>query len=86
MRHRGPSCGKGSSTGCDRPRTWRDGHHVWHWEDGVPTRLDNLVLSCRRHHSRSHEHRWQIELLPDASVAVTHPDGTVETTTPPRRC
>jgi hypothetical protein len=72
--------------GCDRPSTWCDGHHIWHWEDGGPTRLDNLVLLCRRHHTRVHKRGWHIKLLPDATVEVTSPDGTVETTRPPPRC
>ena len=72
--------------GCDRPASWCDGHHVHHWEDGGPTQLDNLVLLCRRHHTRIHRRGWQIELLPDATVEVTGPDGTVETTRPPPRC
>jgi hypothetical protein len=32
--------------GCDRPVHWCEAHHVWAWEDGGPTRLDNLVLLC----------------------------------------
>jgi hypothetical protein len=40
--------------GCDRPPDWCDGHHIWHWEDGGPTSLDNLVLLCRHHHIEAH--------------------------------
>ena len=29
-------------------------HHVRHWADGGATRLDNLVLLCRRHHRACH--------------------------------
>ncbi|HMC68740.1 MAG TPA: DUF222 domain-containing protein, partial [Mycobacteriales bacterium] len=36
--------------GCDRPATWCDGHHIHWFSRGGPTRLDNLVLLCRRHH------------------------------------
>lgn len=32
-----------------------DAHHVEHWADGGMTRLDNLVLLCRRHHRAVHE-------------------------------
>ncbi len=72
--------------GCDRPASWCDGHHVHHWEDGGATRLDNLVLLCRRHHTRIHKRGWQIKLLPDATVELTRPDGIVEITRPPPRC
>jgi len=40
--------------GCDRPPDWCDGHHLVHWADGGHTRLDNLVLLCRRHHRAVH--------------------------------
>jgi len=29
-------------------------HHVWHWEDGGPTELWNLVLACPFHHRLHH--------------------------------
>ncbi|HET9768137.1 MAG TPA: DUF222 domain-containing protein, partial [Thermoanaerobaculia bacterium] len=32
-----------------------DAHHVEHWADGGRTKLDNLVLLCRRHHRAVHE-------------------------------
>ena len=28
--------------GCDRRPGWCEGHHIWHWEDGGPTSLENL--------------------------------------------
>ena len=39
--------------GCTARRC--DAHHIEHWVDGGPTRLDNLVLLCRRHHRAVHE-------------------------------
>ena len=44
--------------GCTARRC--DAHHVEHWVDGGPTRLDNLVLLCRRHHRLVHEGGFQI--------------------------
>ncbi len=35
--------------GCTAHR-FVDAHHIHHWADGGETRLDNLVLLCRRHH------------------------------------
>ena len=41
---------------CTIPAAWCDAHHVRHWADGGPTRLDNLRLLCRRHHRTAHHH------------------------------
>jgi len=40
---------------CDRPLSWCDAHHLWHWIDGGPTNLNNLALLCRAHHRIVHE-------------------------------
>ena len=48
-------------SGCDRRPSWCDGHHLWHWADGGPTRLENLALLCRPHHRRVHEDGWTLE-------------------------
>ncbi len=42
--------------GCGEPPSRCDAHHVWHWIDGGPTNLDNLVLLCHRHHHFLHQH------------------------------
>jgi hypothetical protein len=69
--------------GCDRKASWCEGHHVvWFTHDG-PTRLDNLVLVCSRHHHLLHKPGWQAKLLPDATFEVTYPDGRVRTSHPP---
>ncbi|MBW8824781.1 MAG: DUF222 domain-containing protein [Acidobacteria bacterium] len=72
--------------GCDRPAHWCDAHHVvpW-WPDKGPTRLDNLVLLCRRHHHLLHRNRWSMKLLPDGQLVVSTPDGNVLRSTPPGR-
>ncbi|MGH2788280.1 MAG: HNH endonuclease [Actinomycetota bacterium] len=40
--------------GCTFPgcgaRAFLHAHHMWHWEDGGPTDLNNLVLVCHFHH------------------------------------
>ena len=36
-----------------------------HWADGGATRLDNLVLLCRRHHRAVHEEGFRVELRDD---------------------
>ncbi len=69
--------------GCDRPPSWCEGHHVHHWEHGGPTRPDNLILLCSRHHHRAHQPGWHVKLLPDATLHITTPTGTVLHTRPP---
>jgi 5-methylcytosine-specific restriction protein A len=69
--------------GCDRPATWCDGHHVRWFSHGGPTRLDNLVLPCRRHHKRLHQTGWSAKLLPDGTFEVTDPGGIVRASHPP---
>jgi hypothetical protein len=52
-----------------------DGHHVEHWADGGETRLDNLVLLCRRHHRAVHEEGFRVELGRGGEVRFAWPDG-----------
>jgi hypothetical protein len=72
--------------GCDRPVSWCEAHHVTPWQHGGATDQSNVVLLCwRHHHDFAHHPRWQLKLLPDATVEVTKPDGTVLTSHPPPR-
>ncbi|MGE0621775.1 MAG: DUF222 domain-containing protein [Pseudomonadales bacterium] len=50
--------------GCGH-RRYVDGHHIVHWAQGGETKLDNLVLLCRRHHRLVHEHGYRVEKVPD---------------------
>lgn len=68
---------------CDRKHDWTEAHHVWAWEDGGPTDLDNLVLLCSRHHHLIHQHGWHAKLLPDRTFVVTTPTGTTIESHPP---
>ncbi len=52
-----------------------DAHHVEHWADGGETRLDNLVLLCRRHHRFVHEEGYEVSLSTDGAVTITDPWG-----------
>jgi hypothetical protein len=74
--------------GCHRPPQWCEGHHVIAWNDQGPTRLDNLVLLCTRHHhlthgQAGHPQGWHLKLLPDATLETTSPAGHVRQSRPP---
>ena len=69
--------------GCDRPAEWCQGHHIWHWEDGGPTNLANLVLLCSKHHHVVHLKGWHIRLDPTGTIEVTDPTGRHRTSDPP---
>jgi hypothetical protein len=53
-----------------------DAHHIEHWATGGETKLDNLVLLCRRHHGLVHEGGLSIALVGD-KVVVRRADGRV---------
>jgi hypothetical protein len=61
--------------GCDRPPPWCDAHHVVHFAKGGPTRLDNLVLGCSRHHHLWHDQGWQLSLARDGTLTLVSPMG-----------
>jgi hypothetical protein len=52
-----------------------DAHHITHWADGGETKLDNLVLLCRRHHRMVHEDGFGLHTQPDGNVCFTDPHG-----------
>jgi Domain of unknown function (DUF222)/HNH endonuclease len=58
---------------CDRPLSWCEAHHLWHWLDGGPTDLDNLALLCRTHHRAAHEEGWRLARGPDGQLTATPP-------------
>ncbi len=60
-------------------------HHVWWWENGGGTDLDNLVPLCSRHHHAVHDLGWALVLAADRTLTITYPDHTTVTATPPRR-
>ena len=52
-----------------------DAHHVRHWADGGATKLDNLVLLCRRHHRAVHEGGFGLEAGEHGSLRFIWPNG-----------
>jgi hypothetical protein len=60
--------------GCEHTR-WLHAHHIWHWTDGGPTDLANLVALCSYHHTLVHEGGWSIDGDPHGHIAFVSPDG-----------
>ena len=60
-----------------------DAHHVRHWAAGGATRLDNLLLLCRRHHRAVHEEGFTVELRDDGEARFVRPDGQPFPEAPP---
>ena len=50
--------------------------NIEHWADGGATRLDNLVLLCRRHHRAVHEGGFAVTRGTDGVLTFLRPDGT----------
>jgi len=49
-------------TGCDRPPSWCEAHHIEHWaRDGGRTDVADGILLCKHHHLLLHDHHWEIE-------------------------
>jgi hypothetical protein len=62
--------------GCDRPPGWCQAHHIWWWEQGGPTDLDNLCLLCSHHHHRCHEGGFRVRRADDGELVFRRPDGS----------
>jgi hypothetical protein len=69
--------------GCDRPPDWADSHHLVHWIDGGETKIENLTLLCRRHHTLHHRRGFRIATGSPGRPRWFRPDGA-EVTAPAR--
>lgn len=70
--------------GCDRPPSWSEVHHIWHWADGGPTALRNLVMVCKIHHRELHSTEWIVRMASDGLPEFIPPTWVDETRTPRR--
>jgi hypothetical protein len=61
--------------GCTATR-FVDAHHIVHWADGGETKMENLILMCRRHHRLVHEGGFGLEAGSDRAFRFSRPDGT----------
>ncbi len=62
---------------CDQPISRCQAHHLWYWEDGGPTDLENLLPLCQHHHTLVHHRGWQLRLGADRQLEVMCPNGEV---------
>lgn len=67
--------------GCTSRRC--DAHHVEHWAHGGATRLENLLLLCRRHHRAVHEGGFVVMSTADGDWVFHAPDGRRVPNVPP---
>jgi hypothetical protein len=54
-----------------------DAHHLKHWADGGETKLANLVLLCRRHHTMVHEGGFRALMNDSGEPRFVTLDGSV---------
>jgi 5-methylcytosine-specific restriction protein A len=69
--------------GCDRTPSWCECHHVVEWENGGPTKIDNLVMLCKAHHRQIHATDWIVRIRDGLPEFV--PPGWIDPTRTPRR-
>ena len=82
MRAMYPSCGV---PGCRVAFEQCVLHHIRYWENGGRTDMTNLIPLCSQHHHAAHEGGWHLALQPTTrQLTITYPDGTIQTTGPPR--
>jgi len=60
-------------------------HHITWWRNGGTTDLHNLLPVCAQHHTRIHDHGWDLILGPNRELTIRFPDGTIRCTGPPNR-
>ena len=70
-------------TGCERPPSWTEAHHVKFWKrDKGKTDISNGILFCRHHHLELHNNNW--EIIYAAGVYSLVPPATLDATRTPR--
>ncbi|MEV5069749.1 DUF222 domain-containing protein [Microbacterium sp. LMI12-1-1.1] len=64
-------------TGCDRPASYCEAHHIDHWHrDHGKTDIDRGILLCRFHHMQLHHGGWRITRHGDGDFLLHPPDDT----------
>jgi hypothetical protein len=60
-----------------------DTHHIDPWAQGGGTRLDNLHLACKFHHTALHEGGFSVSRAEDGSLIFRDPFGRILEAAPP---
>jgi hypothetical protein len=63
-------------TGCERPASHCDGHHLLNWAHGGGGEIENQILLCHRHHWLVHEGGWQLVKTDDGRTMPIAPTIT----------
>ena len=72
-------------TGCDRPASYCEAHHIDHWgADEGRTDIDRGVLLCRFHHMQLHNNKWKITRDGRGPFLLHPPPGTTASKSTPR--
>ncbi len=59
--------------GCGASAAWCQAHHIFPWQPGGPTDLDNLVLLCSRCHHKVHDNAWRVRRTPTGQYSLRPP-------------
>ncbi|MGF3054428.1 DUF222 domain-containing protein [Microbacterium sp. YY-03] len=61
-------------TGCERPASYTEAHHIDPWESGGKTDIDRGILLCQYHHLHCHDNGWHITREGKGEFMLNHPD------------
>ncbi|MDO9494888.1 MAG: DUF222 domain-containing protein [Nocardioides sp.] len=59
------------ATGCARPGSWCDAHHLTQWAKGGGTSVQDGVLLCHRHHTLAHHEDYDLTHHPNGKISFT---------------
>ena len=71
-----PSGADAPSTGCEKPVSWTEAHHIDEWErDHGETNVRRGILLCRHHHMLLHNNDWTIHRDRLGQLMMSPPPG-----------
>ena len=72
-------------TGCDRPASYCEAHHIDPYSQGGRTDIDRGILLCRFHHMQLHHGHWRITRHSTDHFILHDPDRKPVRPAPPTR-